>query len=41
MHFKKQLVRNGISASIRKSRGQDIGAACGLLGATSINKTLY
>jgi 23S rRNA (adenine2503-C2)-methyltransferase len=32
LHFKKQLVQNGISASIRKSRGQDIGAACGLLG---------
>jgi 23S rRNA (adenine2503-C2)-methyltransferase len=31
-HFKKQLIQNGISASIRKSRGKDIGAACGLLG---------
>ena len=31
-HFKHQLIQNGISASIRKSRGQDIGAACGLLG---------
>jgi 23S rRNA (adenine2503-C2)-methyltransferase len=31
-YFKKQLIYNGISASIRKSRGEDIGAACGLLG---------
>jgi 23S rRNA (adenine2503-C2)-methyltransferase len=31
-YFKHQLILNGISASIRKSRGQDIGAACGLLG---------
>jgi 23S rRNA (adenine2503-C2)-methyltransferase len=31
-HFKHHLIINGISASIRKSRGQDIGAACGLLG---------
>jgi 23S rRNA (adenine2503-C2)-methyltransferase len=31
-HFKRHLIMNGISASIRKSRGQDIGAACGLLG---------
>jgi len=31
-YFKKQLVQNGISASIRRSRGEDIGAACGLLG---------
>jgi 23S rRNA (adenine2503-C2)-methyltransferase len=32
MHFKHRLITNGISASIRKSRGQDIAAACGLLG---------
>jgi 23S rRNA (adenine2503-C2)-methyltransferase len=31
-YFKKRLIQNGISASIRRSRGQDIGAACGLLG---------
>lgn len=31
-YFKKQLIKNGISASIRRSRGLDIGAACGLLG---------
>jgi 23S rRNA (adenine2503-C2)-methyltransferase len=35
LHFKKQLIKNGISASIRISRGQDIGAACGLLGIRS------
>ena len=33
--FKKQLIQNGISASIRRSRGIDIGAACGLLGSNS------
>lgn len=32
-YFKRQLVHNGISASIRKSRGEDIDAACGLLGS--------
>ncbi len=31
MHFKHNLVISGISASIRKSRGADISAACGLL----------
>jgi 23S rRNA (adenine2503-C2)-methyltransferase len=30
-YFKHQLVISGISASIRKSRGSDIHAACGLL----------
>lgn len=34
-HFKMQLMHNGISASIRRSRGEDIGAACGLLGSTN------
>jgi len=33
--FKKQLIQNGISASIRRSRGIDIGAACGLLGGSN------
>ncbi len=34
MHFfKHQLVGSGISASIRKSRGIDISAACGLLAS--------
>jgi 23S rRNA (adenine2503-C2)-methyltransferase len=31
MDFKHKLVTSGISASIRKSRGEDISAACGLL----------
>lgn len=31
MYFKHSLVTSGISASIRKSRGADISAACGLL----------
>jgi len=30
--FKHELVISGISASIRKSRGTDVSAACGLLG---------
>ncbi len=33
MYFKHNLVVAGISASIRKSRGVDISAACGLLAA--------
>ena len=34
MHFfKHKLIISGISASIRKSRGTDISAACGLLAA--------
>jgi 23S rRNA (adenine2503-C2)-methyltransferase len=32
-YFKHSLVTSGISASIRKSRGEDISAACGLLSA--------
>jgi 23S rRNA (adenine2503-C2)-methyltransferase len=32
-YFKHQLVTSGISASIRKSRGIDISAACGLLAS--------
>jgi 23S rRNA (adenine2503-C2)-methyltransferase len=32
-HFKHELVISGISASIRKSRGADISAACGLLAS--------
>ncbi|MCU0456754.1 MAG: radical SAM protein [Bacteroidales bacterium] len=31
--FKHELVISGISASIRKSRGEDISAACGLLAS--------
>lgn len=30
-YFRHNLIRSGISASIRKSRGEDISAACGLL----------
>jgi 23S rRNA (adenine2503-C2)-methyltransferase len=33
IYFKHNLVISGISASIRKSRGVDISAACGLLAA--------
>jgi 23S rRNA (adenine2503-C2)-methyltransferase len=32
-YFKHNLVVSGISASIRKSRGEDISAACGLLAS--------
>jgi 23S rRNA (adenine2503-C2)-methyltransferase len=32
-YFKHNLMTSGISASIRKSRGADISAACGLLAA--------
>ncbi|MGE5419085.1 MAG: 23S rRNA (adenine(2503)-C(2))-methyltransferase RlmN, partial [Chloroflexota bacterium] len=32
-YFKHQLVVSGVSASIRKSRGSDISAACGLLAS--------
>ncbi len=32
-YFKHELVMSGISASIRKSRGTDISAACGLLAS--------
>jgi len=34
-YFKHNLVISGVSASIRKSRGEDISAACGLLAAGS------
>jgi 23S rRNA (adenine2503-C2)-methyltransferase len=33
MYFKHNLILSGISASIRKSRGEDISAACGLLAS--------
>lgn len=32
-YFKHELIMSGISASVRKSRGEDISAACGLLAA--------
>lgn len=37
MRFKHGLVTSGISASIRKSRGADISAACGLLASGLVN----
>ncbi len=33
VYFKHSLITSGISASIRKSRGSDINAACGLLAS--------
>jgi 23S rRNA (adenine2503-C2)-methyltransferase len=33
LYFKHNLIISGISASIRKSRGEDISAACGLLAS--------
>jgi 23S rRNA (adenine2503-C2)-methyltransferase len=33
LFFKHDLIMEGISASVRKSRGQDISAACGLLAS--------
>jgi 23S rRNA (adenine2503-C2)-methyltransferase len=33
-YFKHTLITSGISASVRRSRGEDISAACGLLAAT-------
>ena len=35
MQFKHELVTSGIGASVRKSRGADIAAACGMLAARS------
>jgi len=35
--FKHQLVTSGIGASVRKSRGADIAAACGMLAAKASN----
>jgi 23S rRNA (adenine2503-C2)-methyltransferase len=32
-HFKHEFITSGISASVRRSRGLDISAACGLLAA--------
>jgi 23S rRNA (adenine2503-C2)-methyltransferase len=37
-YFKHELVMSGISASVRKSRGKDISAACGLLAAGRTSK---
>jgi 23S rRNA (adenine2503-C2)-methyltransferase len=35
--FQAELIRKGIDAFVRKSRGRDIGAACGQLGNSSRN----
>lgn len=35
MQFKHELVTSGIGASVRRSRGADIAAACGMLAAES------
>ncbi|MBN1108824.1 MAG: radical SAM protein [Bacteroidales bacterium] len=32
-HFRQELMNSGISASVRRSRGADISAACGLLAS--------
>ena len=39
LRFKHLLVTSGIGASVRKSRGTDIGAACGMLAANDSIKT--
>ena len=36
MRFKHLLVTSGIGASVRRSRGADIGAACGMLAGNSM-----
>ena len=40
-YFKHELITSGISASIRKSRGDDISAACGLLAASVQGKRFF
>jgi 23S rRNA (adenine2503-C2)-methyltransferase len=37
-YFKHNLMISGISASVRKSRGSDISAACGLLAAGALSR---
>ncbi|MGD0582760.1 MAG: 23S rRNA (adenine(2503)-C(2))-methyltransferase RlmN [Bacteroidales bacterium] len=37
-YFSQKLAASGISASVRRSRGADISAACGLLAANKFNK---
>ena len=39
MRFKHLLVTSGVGASVRKSRGEDIGAACGMLAAGRTRKS--
>lgn len=41
MRFKHELVISGIGASIRKSRGADIAAACGMLAAANRSSKTY
>ena len=38
LYFKHRMVTEGISASIRKSRGSDISAACGLLASDLVSQ---
>jgi len=38
--FQKILLRNGFIATIRKSKGRDVCAACGQLGASYLRKSL-
>ena len=40
MRFKHLLVTSGVGASVRKSRGLDIEAACGMLAAGRKNRTV-
>ena len=39
MRFKHLLVTSGVGASVRKSRGEDIDAACGMLAARRTKQT--
>lgn len=39
-HFRHELMISGVSASIRRSRGADISAACGLLASGMIQGTV-
>ena len=39
MRFKHILVTSGVGASVRKSRGEDIEAACGMLAARITKQT--
>ena len=38
MHFKSMLEKKGLTTTIRRSRGEDIMAACGLLSTSEKNK---
>jgi len=38
MEFKHALVSSGIEATVRRSRGKDIDAACGMLAAVSVTE---